>query len=386
MSAPLIEVHGLTKSFGDNQVLKGVDLSAAEGTATALLGPSGSGKTTVLRSLNVLETPDGHGPDRRRERRLRRHRRQGRTPPRGPGAPGPQRDGLPVPPPVPAHDGPRQPARGPGPGPGPERRRGDRGREEAARPGRPRGPGGRLPVPALRRPAAARRHRAGAGAQPAGGAPRRAHLGARPGAGRRGAGGDPRPREHRLDAGHRHPRDPLRPRRRRPGPLPRPGCDRRARRCRGAHRPAGGAHPAVPRGCSRPADDSVALRAPSCAVRDSRVADCARDHRPPECHRQRPETGGRTARGRARTWGGRGARPHPPASRRRHHHPPDPAGGGAAEVAQRRDRADRRHGVRRLLAVRRTVRDADRAAAGRRGAALQPVPRHARCARRRGRR
>lgn len=58
MSAPLIEVHGLTKSFGDNQVLKGVDLSATEGTATALLGPSGSGKTTVLRSLNVLETPD----------------------------------------------------------------------------------------------------------------------------------------------------------------------------------------------------------------------------------------------------------------------------------------------------------------------------------------
>jgi cystine transport system ATP-binding protein len=54
----LIEVHGLHKSFGDNQVLRGIDFTAEEGTATALLGPSGSGKTTVLRSLNVLETPD----------------------------------------------------------------------------------------------------------------------------------------------------------------------------------------------------------------------------------------------------------------------------------------------------------------------------------------
>ncbi|GAA4374287.1 amino acid ABC transporter ATP-binding protein [Nocardioides caricicola] len=54
----LIEVHGLTKSFGDHHVLKGVDFRAESGTVTALLGPSGSGKTTVLRSMNVLETPD----------------------------------------------------------------------------------------------------------------------------------------------------------------------------------------------------------------------------------------------------------------------------------------------------------------------------------------
>ena len=39
-------------------MLTGIDFTAEEGTATALLGPSGSGKTTVLRSLNVLETPD----------------------------------------------------------------------------------------------------------------------------------------------------------------------------------------------------------------------------------------------------------------------------------------------------------------------------------------
>ena len=62
MTAPttehLIEVQGLHKRFGDHEVLRGIDFTAEEGTATALLGPSGSGKTTVLRSLNVLETPD----------------------------------------------------------------------------------------------------------------------------------------------------------------------------------------------------------------------------------------------------------------------------------------------------------------------------------------
>ncbi|HVK26725.1 MAG TPA: amino acid ABC transporter ATP-binding protein [Nocardioides sp.] len=53
-----IRVRGLTKSFGDSPVLRGVDLTAARGTSTVLLGPSGSGKTTLLRSLNVLERPD----------------------------------------------------------------------------------------------------------------------------------------------------------------------------------------------------------------------------------------------------------------------------------------------------------------------------------------
>jgi L-cystine transport system ATP-binding protein len=54
----LIEVHGLTKSFGDHHVLRGMDFTAAAGTVTVLLGPSGSCKTTVLRSINVLERPD----------------------------------------------------------------------------------------------------------------------------------------------------------------------------------------------------------------------------------------------------------------------------------------------------------------------------------------
>jgi len=57
MSA-LVEVQRVEKAFGDHRVLRGVDFSADEGTATVLMGPSGSGKTTVLRSLNVLETPD----------------------------------------------------------------------------------------------------------------------------------------------------------------------------------------------------------------------------------------------------------------------------------------------------------------------------------------
>ncbi|MET0767843.1 MAG: amino acid ABC transporter ATP-binding protein [Aeromicrobium sp.] len=57
-STPLVDVRGLHKAFGDNHVLRGIDFAADSGTTTVLLGPSGSGKTTVLRSLNVLETPD----------------------------------------------------------------------------------------------------------------------------------------------------------------------------------------------------------------------------------------------------------------------------------------------------------------------------------------
>jgi cystine transport system ATP-binding protein len=56
--APLLRVAGLRKSFGDNQVLKSIDLEVRRGQVVALIGPSGSGKTTVLRSLNGLETPD----------------------------------------------------------------------------------------------------------------------------------------------------------------------------------------------------------------------------------------------------------------------------------------------------------------------------------------
>jgi cystine transport system ATP-binding protein len=56
--APLLRVAGLRKSFGDNEVLRSIDLEVQRGQVVALIGPSGSGKTTVLRSLNGLETPD----------------------------------------------------------------------------------------------------------------------------------------------------------------------------------------------------------------------------------------------------------------------------------------------------------------------------------------
>ena len=58
-AGPLLTVNGLRKSFGDNEVLRGIDLEVRRGQVVALVGPSGSGKTTVLRSLNSLEIPDG---------------------------------------------------------------------------------------------------------------------------------------------------------------------------------------------------------------------------------------------------------------------------------------------------------------------------------------
>lgn len=62
MSTPkpdLVVAEGITKSFGDNHVLRGVSFTVPTGSATAVIGPSGSGKTTLLRSLNALDVPDG---------------------------------------------------------------------------------------------------------------------------------------------------------------------------------------------------------------------------------------------------------------------------------------------------------------------------------------
>ena len=56
-AAPLLRVTGLHKRFGDNAVIKGVDLSVAPGDRIAILGASGSGKSTLLRCLNFMEKP-----------------------------------------------------------------------------------------------------------------------------------------------------------------------------------------------------------------------------------------------------------------------------------------------------------------------------------------
>lgn len=54
-----VQVKGLIKSFGDLEVLKGMDLEVADGEVVCLIGPSGSGKSTFLRCLNRLETITG---------------------------------------------------------------------------------------------------------------------------------------------------------------------------------------------------------------------------------------------------------------------------------------------------------------------------------------
>ena len=54
----MIEIKGIRKAFGDNQVLDGIDLNIKKGEIVTLIGPSGVGKTTLLRSLNWLDPPD----------------------------------------------------------------------------------------------------------------------------------------------------------------------------------------------------------------------------------------------------------------------------------------------------------------------------------------
>ncbi|MBK5460419.1 amino acid ABC transporter ATP-binding protein [Peribacillus sp. TH27] len=53
----MINIKNLHKSFGDLEVLKGIDLEVEQGKVIVLIGPSGSGKTTFLRCLNLLEVP-----------------------------------------------------------------------------------------------------------------------------------------------------------------------------------------------------------------------------------------------------------------------------------------------------------------------------------------
>ncbi|MEO1771751.1 MULTISPECIES: amino acid ABC transporter ATP-binding protein [Enterococcus] len=53
----MINVKNLTKTFGENEVLKSINLTVNTGEVVVIIGPSGSGKSTILRCLNLLETP-----------------------------------------------------------------------------------------------------------------------------------------------------------------------------------------------------------------------------------------------------------------------------------------------------------------------------------------
>ncbi|GFZ80645.1 arginine ABC transporter ATP-binding protein [Paenibacillus marchantiophytorum] len=54
----MIRMANITKSFGKNEVLKGINLTVKKGEVVCILGPSGSGKTTLLRCMNYLEKPN----------------------------------------------------------------------------------------------------------------------------------------------------------------------------------------------------------------------------------------------------------------------------------------------------------------------------------------
>ena len=54
----MIKLEGITKSFGDLQVLKGIDLEISKGEVVSIVGPSGAGKTTLLQIMGTLDKPD----------------------------------------------------------------------------------------------------------------------------------------------------------------------------------------------------------------------------------------------------------------------------------------------------------------------------------------
>ena len=57
-SGPILELHGVTKSFGSLRVLDGIDMTVDRGQVVCVIGPSGSGKSTLLRCVNLLSPPE----------------------------------------------------------------------------------------------------------------------------------------------------------------------------------------------------------------------------------------------------------------------------------------------------------------------------------------
>ncbi len=61
----MIDIKGITKSFGSLQVLKGIDLHIDKGEVVSIVGPSGAGKTTLLQIIGTLDKPDSGSIDGR---------------------------------------------------------------------------------------------------------------------------------------------------------------------------------------------------------------------------------------------------------------------------------------------------------------------------------